>query len=80
MGLSCWLAAAARVPTFQPKNWIESRKPSGKTCYLRDNGIIIGSNDIWIAATALAYSLPLVTANERHFRRVPGLSIFSYSK
>ncbi|MEE8585180.1 MAG: type II toxin-antitoxin system VapC family toxin [Acidobacteriota bacterium] len=52
----------------------------GKTYrYLRDNGMLIGSNDIWIAATALAYSLPLVTANRRHFRRVPGLAVESYS-
>lgn len=46
--------------------------------HLRDNGLLIGSNDLWIAATALAHGLPLVTRNERHFRRVAGLHVLGY--
>ena len=46
--------------------------------FLRANGLMIGSNDIWIAATALAHDLPLVTRNEKHFRRVPGLTVVDY--
>ena len=46
--------------------------------YLKDNGVLIGSNDLWIAATALAYGMPVVTANENHYRRVPGLRVLSY--
>jgi tRNA(fMet)-specific endonuclease VapC len=34
-----------------------------------------GSNDLWIAAHALADDLTLVTNNERELRRVPGLRI-----
>lgn len=41
-------------------------------------GLPIGDNDIWIAATALAYRLPLVSRNARHFARVPGLNIEEY--
>ena len=41
-------------------------------------GIPIGDNDIWIAASALAYRLPLVSRNGRHFARVPGLEVHSY--
>lgn len=36
---------------------------------------LIGRNDMWIAAHALALDLPLVTNNTREFSRVPGLTI-----
>ena len=29
--------------------------------HLRDNGSLIGVNDLWIAATGLAYDMPVVT-------------------
>lgn len=45
---------------------------------LQPAGAHIGDNDIWIAATALAYGLPLVSRNVRHFSRVPDLQIVSY--
>ncbi len=46
--------------------------------YLRGVGLLIGANDLWIAATALAYDAPLVTADHRHYSRVPGLAALSY--
>ncbi len=46
--------------------------------HLHDNGNLIGSNDLWIAATGLAYEMPVVTRNVEHFRRVPGLEVESY--
>ncbi len=46
--------------------------------HLRDNGTPIGTNDLWIAATALAYDMPVVTRNVDHFRRVPGLEVKTY--
>jgi tRNA(fMet)-specific endonuclease VapC len=36
---------------------------------------MIGNNDLWIAAHALASNLTLVTNNEREFRRVPALKV-----
>ncbi|HSW29381.1 MAG TPA: type II toxin-antitoxin system VapC family toxin [Longimicrobiales bacterium] len=46
--------------------------------YLADNGLLIGANDLWIAAVALVHGLPLVTRAEAHFRRVPGLRVLGY--
>lgn len=46
--------------------------------YLQENGRLIGGNDLWIAATGLAYRMPVVTRNVEHFRRVPGLEVSGY--
>jgi len=46
--------------------------------HLMDNGRLIGSNDLWIAATGLAYHMSVVTKDVDHFRRVPGLEVESY--
>ena len=40
---------------------------------LERRGTPIGDADVRIAAIALAHGLKVVTGNERHFRRVPGL-------
>ena len=47
--------------------------------YLAQHGMLIGTNDLWIAAIALAHELPLVTRNRRHFERVPGLRVIGYA-
>lgn len=46
--------------------------------YLKDNGLLVGTNDLWIAAVAVERGLPLVTRNPGHFRRVPGLEVMEY--
>jgi len=38
-------------------------------------GQLIGTNDLWIAATALSHELPLATLNLQEFQRVPGLKV-----
>jgi tRNA(fMet)-specific endonuclease VapC len=35
----------------------------------------IGQNDLWIAATAIAFDKPLVTRNRRHFDKIEGLKL-----
>jgi tRNA(fMet)-specific endonuclease VapC len=47
---------------------------------LSTKGTIIGANDLWIAAHALATNLTVVTNNEREFRRVPGLTVENWTK
>lgn len=46
--------------------------------HLRRRGELIAANDLWIAATALAYGLPVVTRNAAHYERVPGLEVLTY--
>lgn len=46
--------------------------------FLSKNGLLIGTNDLWIAATALAHHQPLVTRNRRHYQRVPELELLEY--
>jgi predicted nucleic acid-binding protein len=45
--------------------------------FLKQNGMLIGTNDLWIAATAVAYGMPLVSRNVTEFLRVPGLRVLS---
>jgi len=46
---------------------------------LQSRGEMIGNNDLWIAAHAMAARLTLVTNNEREFRRVRGLKIQNWA-
>jgi len=45
---------------------------------LRSKGLLIGTNDLWIAASSIRHGLPLVAANPRHFNRVHGLEAATY--
>jgi predicted nucleic acid-binding protein len=48
------------------------------TAALRRKRQLIGTNDLWIAAAALAAGFPLVTNNAAHFSRVTGLKVIAY--
>ena len=48
--------------------------------HLARKGSSIGAMDTLIAAQALELGATLVTANTKHFQRVPGLSIVNWSK
>ena len=45
---------------------------------LSSSGKLIGTNDLWIAATALRHGLGVVTDNTKDFSRVRGLQVVSY--
>jgi predicted nucleic acid-binding protein len=42
-------------------------------------GVVVAANDLWIAASAIRHSIPLVTNNRKHFERIPGLNLISES-
>jgi tRNA(fMet)-specific endonuclease VapC len=46
--------------------------------YLQANGLLIGANDLWIAAAGIAYRIPVVSRNSRHLSRVPRLELVTY--
>jgi len=46
--------------------------------YLKANGLLIGANDLWIAAAGLAFGKAVVTRNTKDFQRVPGLAVVGY--
>lgn len=59
--------------------------PDAARCYadirsaLARSGRLIGANDLWIAAHALAADVTLVTNNESEFRRVPTLKVENWA-
>jgi tRNA(fMet)-specific endonuclease VapC len=47
---------------------------------LKSRGVMIGANDLFIAAHARSLGLTLVTNNTREFKRVRGLSIDNWTR
>jgi tRNA(fMet)-specific endonuclease VapC len=45
---------------------------------LRRRGLPVGDADILIAASALVHGLAIVTNNEHHFNRIPGLVVANW--
>lgn len=43
------------------------------------NGIVVAANDLWIAATAVRHSIPLITNNRKHFGHIQSLTIITES-
>ncbi len=48
------------------------------TRVLRGDGQLLGANDLWIAATSLQHSLPLLSADIGHFGRIRDLELIPY--
>jgi len=73
---------AALIETVQvlPLPLDAARRYAEIRAELERAGRPIGSNDLWIAAHALAEDLTLVTNNEREFRRVPGLRVENWAR
>ena len=73
---------AALLETLQvlPLPLEAARRYAEIRAQLQRIGQPIGSNDLWIAAHALADDLTLVTNNEREFERVPGLRVENWAR
>ena len=69
-----WVSPFEVIPCTPEVSWRHGRLDR----YLRENGLLIAANDLWIAATALAFEIPVVTRDEKHFARVPGLNVIGY--
>lgn len=69
------LQAALRPYAVLPYTRELSRVWGELKATLEATGAPIADNDLWIAATALHYEVPLATNNRGHFERVPGLRL-----
>ena len=69
------------IEAFQPRPLpVEAGQAYGRIKEnLRAQGRIIGENDLWIAAHALAEDYILVTNNVREFKRIKGLKIENWT-
>jgi tRNA(fMet)-specific endonuclease VapC len=47
---------------------------------LEEQGRLMGNNDLWIGAHALALDVTLATNNAREFKRIAGLSVENWTK
>ena len=62
------------LPIDQEVAWIYGQI----TRKLRKSGNLIGTNDLWISATAMRNNLKLVTRNIRHFSKIKHLELVTY--
>lgn len=60
---------------------LEAAKVYGEVrSILEKKGQLIGNNDLWIGAHALALGVILATNNEREFRRIPRLAVENWTQ
>jgi tRNA(fMet)-specific endonuclease VapC len=74
------LAALLETIQVMPLPLEAARRYAEIRAALQRIGQPIGSNDLWIAAHALAEELTLVTNNEREFQRVPRLRVENWTR
>jgi predicted nucleic acid-binding protein len=66
-------AGLAVYPYTSETAWLAGKIDGEQTA----RGVIIPSVDLLIGATALALGFSILTANTRHFQRIPGLHVIS---
>ena len=68
-----------QVPVSYPIDSEICRHYAKQCTRLKAAGALIGGNDLWIAAHALALDAVLVTSNVREFERVSGLRVENWA-
>ncbi|MCA0438601.1 MAG: type II toxin-antitoxin system VapC family toxin [Actinobacteria bacterium] len=72
------LAVCGNLPVVLPDDRL-AETYAGVHASLRRQGTPLATMDLLIACLALNEGAPLLTANESHFSRVPGLRVLGYS-
>jgi tRNA(fMet)-specific endonuclease VapC len=72
---SAWVEAILERFPLLPVDLLIARAHAQLWADLASRGQMIGPNDLWLAASCVAHGLVMITANEREFRRVPGLEV-----
>lgn len=68
-----------RVVTIVPYDEGVCRTYADIKADCESRGKTVGANDLWIAASAIRHSIPLVLNNFKHFNGIPGLILKSES-
>lgn len=80
------IVALTRLEEFIQDVPVADLSPAAARAYgvirasLEKQGRLIGNNDLWIAAHAVALDVTLATNNEREFRRITELSVENWAK
>jgi predicted nucleic acid-binding protein len=77
LDLALVTAFLARYPVIQSDAAV-IRQYADAYAGLRQKNELIGPNDLWIAATALAHELPILTRNSKEFMRIEDLGVIDY--
>ncbi len=64
-----------QVPVIYHVDHVLCEQYAAHFTHLKETGMPIGANDLWIACHALAENAILVTHNTKEFRRIRGLSL-----
>lgn len=67
-----------RMATRLPLDEVVAQRAGAERAALLDQGAVVPTVDMLIAATALVHDLTMVTHNVLHFKRVPGLRVIDW--
>lgn len=76
---SAWVEAILERFPLLPIDLPSARVHAQLWAELAREGALIGPNDLWLSAQAVAHGLAMVTHNLREFERVPGLAVQSWA-